>query len=155
MGRHVWTQTAVLAFGSGRRDRERFELIPDVFWVDSDADAGPTSRNAMSRSRQPIALGGDQTVLVYAFEGELVLGDDGAERTLRDGECAVLGDGEGVRLRGGAVPGRALLLAGTPHREPIARYGPFVMNTQAELQQAFDDYRSGKLGAINRTARHG
>jgi len=46
-----------------------------------------------------------------------------------------------------------LLLAGVPHREPIARYGPFVMTTEREHLEAFRDYRSGKLGEITRTAR--
>ncbi len=100
-----------------------------------------------------IAVGGDQTVLVYVFDGELYVGDSDA--VVAEGDCAVLGAGDAVRLRGGSVPGRALLLAGTPHREPIARFGPFVMNTQEELQQAFEDYRSGKLGEITRTAING
>ena len=51
--------------------------------------------------------------------------------------------------------GRLLLLAGTPIAEPVARYGPFVMNTPQQIQQAIDDYRSGRMGEIVRTARIG
>ena len=42
-----------------------------------------------------------------------------------------------------------LLIAGVPLNEPIARYGPFVMNTEAEIRQAFEDYWQGRMGAIN------
>jgi len=44
---------------------------------------------------------------------------------------------------------RVLLIGGRPLNEPIARYGPFVMNTQQEVYDAFDDYRSGRMGSIN------
>lgn len=52
---------------------------------------------------------------------------------------------DGVLIEAGAQPARALLIAGRPLGEPIAQYGPFVMNTQQELQQAIADYRSGRL----------
>jgi hypothetical protein len=45
-------------------------------------------------------------------------------------------------------PLKALLIGGVPLQEPVARYGPFVMNTRQEILQAFDDYQSGKLGEI-------
>jgi redox-sensitive bicupin YhaK (pirin superfamily) len=54
-------------------------------------------------------------------------------------------DGDGLSLRAGAAAVRALLIAGAPLREPIAQLGPFVMNTRAELLQAVDDYRAGRL----------
>jgi redox-sensitive bicupin YhaK (pirin superfamily) len=68
---------------------------------------------------------------------------------------ALLGPGDRVRLRGAPGGGRLLLLAGVPLREPVARYGPFVMNNDAELVAAFEDYQSGRMGEITRTAKVG
>ena len=59
------------------------------------------------------------------------------------------------RSRCKVVPRPSVTLAGVPHREPVARYGPFVMNTQHELMEAFADYQSGRMGEITRTARVG
>jgi redox-sensitive bicupin YhaK (pirin superfamily) len=73
---------------------------------------------------------------------------------VRDGQLAILGEGDEVRLQA-AQHGRLLLLAGAPHGEPIARYGPFVMNTHHELLDAFRDFQSGRMGEITRTARVG
>jgi len=95
-----------------------------------------------------LAIAPDHRVLVYAFGGAVEI----AGREVRDGQLAVLGAGDAVRLRG-APSGRVLVLAGVPHGEPVARYGPFVMNTQRELQQAFRDFQSGRMGEITRTAR--
>jgi redox-sensitive bicupin YhaK (pirin superfamily) len=103
-----------------------------------------------------ISLRKDAAGLVYVFEGCARVGNQGA--TVRDGQLAILGEGDTVRLRGpegNEAHGRLLLLAGTPLREPVARYGPFVMNTQQEILQAFNDYRSGRMGEIVRTARVG
>jgi len=62
----------------------------------------------------------------------------------------VLGSGDRITLRGrdGDEPLEAIVLGGQRIGEPVAQYGPFVMNTRAELQQAVDDYRAGKLGVI-------
>ena len=57
----------------------------------------------------------------------------------------MLGDGERVSVAAGDSPARFLLLAARPLREPIARYGPFVMNTREEIAQAVEDYQRGVL----------
>jgi len=80
------------------------------------------------------------TLLVYVFAGSLDVDDTRIER----GQLAQLASGEALRLTS-AAGGQALLLAGEPHGEPIAHYGPFVMNRQAELEQALRDYRDGTL----------
>jgi quercetin 2,3-dioxygenase len=79
---------------------------------------------------------------LYVYEGELAIGEPATAVTR--GNVAVLGAGDAVRVRADGAA-RALLLAGRPIEEPVARYGPFVMNTKAELERAFDDYRAGTL----------
>jgi redox-sensitive bicupin YhaK (pirin superfamily) len=92
----------------------------------------------------------DHQALVYVFEGDARLG--GSETAVRAGQMAVLGAGDSVRLRGGSARARFLLLSGVPLREPLARYGPFVMNTRQQLLEAVEDYQSGRMGEITRTA---
>ncbi|MBV9344576.1 MAG: pirin family protein [Gammaproteobacteria bacterium] len=94
------------------------------------------------------ALPSDYAAFLYVFEGSLAVGEEA--RPVQSQELAVLGEGAEVRLRGVSAgadgPGaRAILVAGRPLREPVARYGPFVMNTRAELQQAFEDYQAGRF----------
>ncbi|HEY6241415.1 MAG TPA: pirin family protein [Burkholderiales bacterium] len=97
-----------------------------------------------------VALPREQQALAYVFEGSVLVGNEGKE--IRDGQLAVLGTGDVVRFRGAPGAGRLLLLAGVPIAEPVARYGPFVMNTQQEIMQAVSDYQSGRMGEITRTA---
>ncbi|MGM0915015.1 MAG: pirin family protein [Pseudomonadota bacterium] len=80
------------------------------------------------------------TLLVYVFAGELEVG----ETRVPAGQLARLGNGNRLMLSS-AEGADALLLAGTPHGEPIAHYGPFVMNHQHELDQALRDYRDGSF----------
>jgi len=63
------------------------------------------------------------------------------------GQLAVLSDGEALRVVAGGSGVRFLLLAAQPLREPVIRYGPFVMNTREEIQQAIRDFQSGTFGA--------
>jgi len=66
-------------------------------------------------------------------------------RPLERSQAGVLGDGDRLHLEAGDQGARALILAGQPIGEPIAQYGPFVMNTAEEIEQAIDDYRRGRL----------
>ncbi|MGJ7612967.1 MULTISPECIES: pirin family protein [unclassified Variovorax] len=90
----------------------------------------------------------DHNVLVYVFRESVWIA--GSEIPTR--RMAILANdaaSDGVVLRAGATnhsPARALLIAGRPLHEPIAQYGPFVMNTQEEIRQAMHDFQSGKLG---------
>jgi redox-sensitive bicupin YhaK (pirin superfamily) len=102
-----------------------------------------------------VAVGPDHRALAYVFEGSALIGERGDGSIVADGQMALLGPGDSVRLRGGAAGGRLLLLAGVPLGEPIARYGPFVMNDEAELITAFQDFQSGRMGEITRTAKVG
>jgi len=92
--------------------------------------------------------------LAYALSGAGSLGVEGA--TIQGGQLAVLGDGELLTVVGPAEPAshalEVLLLGGQPIREPIATYGPFVMNTRAEVAQAIEDFQAGRLGTIPNNA---
>jgi len=87
----------------------------------------------------------------YIVEGEGLFGVD-SERA-GDGQMVLFAqDGDEVRVENPAdakATLEVLLIAGVPLNEPVARYGPFVMNTQAEIRQAFEDYREGRMGEIN------
>jgi quercetin 2,3-dioxygenase len=84
--------------------------------------------------------------LVYCLRGGIRVGGD--PRPLGDHQLAVLdGAGEALLVEADEASD-VLLLGGAPLREPVAWYGPFVMNTRAELEQAVDDFRSGRMGAI-------
>jgi len=92
---------------------------------------------------QPIHRG--HTAFAYMFEGEgKFAGDvkaDGA--TVSHPRLVVLGDGDSVKVVTGKTPVRFLLVSGKPLHEPIARYGPFVMNTEEEIEQTLQELRQG------------
>lgn len=94
---------------------------------------------------------GDYNAFAYIVDGE---GQFGAERERAvDGQMVLFArDGEEVTIENPADAKATLdvlLIAGVPLNEPVARYGPFVMNTEAEIRQAFEDYRLGRMGEIS------
>ena len=89
-------------------------------------------------------------VLLYLVSGTLQAGAN--RKPVREGQMAMLGDGDHIHLEVAEesnTPAELLLLAGIPLNEPVARSGPFVMNTREEIEQAFRDYQSGRMGRID------
>ncbi|MGK9168043.1 pirin family protein [Inquilinus limosus] len=77
----------------------------------------------------------------YAYQGAAEIGGESLER----GTLGVLGAGDGVRAAAKGGPARLLIVAGKPLREPVAKYGPFVMNTEAQIVDAIEDFRAGRF----------
>ncbi|MGO1002475.1 pirin family protein [Lysobacter sp. CA196] len=81
----------------------------------------------------------------YVYEGGIAVGDGDEARAIDAQELAVLSGGNRLKLRDGGRGSRLIVVAGRPLREPVARYGPFVMNTKQEVMQAFVDFQEGKF----------
>ena len=94
---------------------------------------------------------GNYNSFVYLVEGEGLFGAERERAT--DGQMVLFAqDGDMVRIENAAEATstlEVLLIAGVPLNEPVARYGPFVMNTEREIRQAIEDYQQGRMGVIN------
>jgi redox-sensitive bicupin YhaK (pirin superfamily) len=92
----------------------------------------------------------DYNALVYVLSGRGTIGAE--KRPIQQGQLAVHGTGDAIRVNAAQdanAPAMELfVMGGKPIREPVAQYGPFVMNTREELAQAFEDYQKGRLGVI-------
>ncbi len=112
------------------------EIAADPLYLDVHVGPGGSFRHAVNPAH---------TVFAYTFAGEGSLGDATAPDRLPAGtpSLVLLGDGETVAAEAGDSGFRFLLIAGLPLREPIARYGPFAMNTPEEIRQALADLRNG------------
>ncbi len=93
----------------------------------------------------PVTRG--HNAFLYVYEGEAKVEVADSTQTLPYRAAGILSDGESVRIEGGARGAQLLLLAARPLREPVVQYGPFVMNTRQEIEQAVEDYRSGRFAA--------
>ena len=92
-------------------------------------------------SRFSLPLEATRNAFVYVFEGSARLAGD----ALATHNLAVLGAGDTFEIVAGEAGARFILVAGRPLGEPVVQYGPFVMNTREEIEQAFADYRDGRL----------
>ncbi|MDI9244156.1 pirin family protein [Marinobacter sp. CHS3-4] len=92
-----------------------------------------------------IPVGKELSALVYLYEGDASLQSESAAESLDLSTAHILDDGDTLRLRAGKKDARILLIAGKPIGEPVAQYGPFVMNTRAEIEQTLQDFRDGSF----------
>ncbi len=104
----------------------------DVAYFNVTVDAGRTFTHPLDSERQ---------AFLYLFEGEVTLEDT----VLMQHALAVLGSGDAVAITAGVHGARFILVSGRTIGEPIEQYGPFVMNSAAEIEQAVADYRDGRL----------
>jgi quercetin 2,3-dioxygenase len=111
-------------------------LSTDPLYLDVRLPAG-------EKFSMPIAAG--HNAFLYAYEGSAKIGAAGATKPLPHRAAGVLSEGDIIRVEAGPDGAHFLLLAARPLREPVVQYGPFVMNTREEIEQALADYRDGRL----------
>jgi quercetin 2,3-dioxygenase len=116
-----------------------------------DIAAGPAYFDIMLEPERETLVPVDpaKNACAYLFEGTADFGsldgppDSGEDARIESPHLVLFGEGDGVRVVAGPAGARFLLLAGTPLEEPVARYGPFVMNTREEIEEALRDLRNG------------
>ena len=89
----------------------------------------------------PVAA--DHNAFLYVYEGDLLVGKP--LQSVPKQAAIILGDGDQIEVKAGAQGAKFILLAALPLHEPIVQYGPFVMNTRAEIEQAIEDYQNNRL----------
>jgi redox-sensitive bicupin YhaK (pirin superfamily) len=134
-------------------------VIAGTFSLDGKATNGPVNGTGAKLTTDPSYLdvrlpaGAEFTAptpsghnaVLYSYEGGVEIGEAGAATALPHRAAGVLSGGDRVRVRAGERGARFLLLAAKPLREPVVQYGPFVMNTREEIEQAIGDYRDGRF----------
>ena len=108
----------------------------DPVYLDIALDAGASWQASLPEGHNAFA---------YVFEGAVAIGAGEDARDLQSHEIAILGGGELVDMRAIDGAARLIVVAGRPLREPVARHGPFVMNTREQIMQAFVDFQEGRF----------
>jgi hypothetical protein len=93
------------------------------------------------------AIPAGHNAFLYVYEGDVAVGAPDSARSLPRHSAGLLSEGDAVEVAAAGAGARFILLAGRPLHEPVVQYGPFVMNTREEIEQALDDYRAGRLTA--------
>jgi redox-sensitive bicupin YhaK (pirin superfamily) len=151
------SQIPVLELASG----VRVKLIAGSVDLGSGPVSGPVNPAGAPLSTDPLYLDihlpahGEITVpvtsghhaFIYLYEGDARVGPEDSARDLPARSGGVLSEDGAVRIQAGNAEARLLLLAARPINEPVVQYGPFVMNTRQEIEQAVEDFRSGRFAA--------
>ena len=132
--------------------RQNGTLVRVVSGTTSEGTRGPVNNRYVKPAFMDVTLpagerfdqqlGASDNAFIFVIEGDLVVGN--TRQPLGHRELGILGEGDHITVTAGSSA-RFLLVAGQPLNEPIARGGPFVMNTKAEVMQAFADYQSGQF----------
>jgi len=130
-----------LAQQSGNTSGAVGGLTTDPLYLDVRLPAGGVFETAITPG---------YNAFLYLYEGDASVGGDA--QALKHRSAGLLSDGDSVRVQAGDAEARFLLLAAKPLGEPVVQYGPFVMNTREEIEQAVRDYQSGKLTASRESA---
>jgi hypothetical protein len=131
--------TARVIAGEALGQRAVIDTRTPIFYLDCTLEPGAS----LTQPAPP-----EYNAFAYVVDGQGIFGSN--RRAAGEHEMvSFANDGDAVRLEAAADSrSRTLLIGGVPLKEPVARYGPFVMNTRQEILQAFADYQSGKLGEI-------
>ncbi|MGD0493237.1 MAG: pirin family protein [Steroidobacteraceae bacterium] len=141
--------------------RAKIKVIAGRFERDGMITEGPATRTGARASTDPSFLdvhlpagaeflapvAGGHNAILYAYEGGAEIGASGSAKSLPHRAAGVLSDGDSVRVVAKEQEANFLMLAAKPLREPVVQYGPFVMNTREEIEQAIADYREGRFAA--------
>lgn len=113
-----------------------------------DTPVNPTAMTMLLQDERPVEweIPRQHVAFIAVHSGVLEVGPEGSPTILRPRDFAVLDSGSHVRVRARAANTGAFFAAGRALNEPIIQRGPFVMNTEAEIEQAYNDYRAGTLG---------
>ncbi|HEY5226474.1 MAG TPA: pirin-like C-terminal cupin domain-containing protein, partial [Methylovirgula sp.] len=125
-------------------------LAGEIAGVSGVVERGATAPLLLDIAAEPdaefdVGLPFADTAFLYAYEGDLLVGHGGAAKPLAQGWLGVLSDGDRLDLKAGSNGAHFLLAAAKPLHEPVVKHGPFVMTTNAEIEQAIADYRAGRF----------